>query len=416
MNTIIITIACAALVVIAWRSRPWAIAVVVALLPTYVVRTTVAGIPATMLEGLILTLFAVFCVRVIFFGEWREWIAELRQNRSQRFVIASGLVLICIGVLSLLATPDLHAGIGIFKAYLVEPVLFAVVCLASLKTQHDIQRVFWALAFSAAVIALIALVQYATGWAIPDPWNAWPGRRSTGVYGFPNAVGLYLAPIVSLCVGVLLFWEKRSLRVTAALCAVVVLSVAAIFSARADGAVIAIAAATFVLLLFTRFRWHACVAAIVLSTAAFAFEPTRDILLFHDASGDVRLALWHGTWNLLRAQPIFGAGLGAFPMVYDLYRLPSHVELLQYPHNLFLDFWVELGFAGLVWIAAMLGWLVSRTVALRQSARTHALPVLGVIVAFVVYGLVDVPYFKNDLALLFWLLIAVTGLFSLQKK
>jgi hypothetical protein len=33
---------------------------------------------------------------------------------------------------------------------------------------------------------------------------------------------------------------------------------------------------------------------------------------------------------------------------------------------------------------------------------------LPVIIAILVHGLVDVPYFKNDLAVLFWMLIALT--------
>ena len=45
------------------------------------------------------------------------------------------------------------------------------------------------------------------------------------------------------------------------------------------------------------------------------------------------------------------------------------------------------------------------------------LGVLLALVAVVVHGLVDVPYFKNDLCLLFWTLVALTvaGLFLGSK-
>ena len=42
-------------------------------------------------------------------------------------------------------------------------------------------------------------------------------------------------------------------------------------------------------------------------------------------------------------RPIFGAGLANFPNVYPDYKLDRHVEFLLYPHNILLDFWVELG-------------------------------------------------------------------------
>ena len=131
---------------------------------------------------------------------------------------------------------------------------------------------------------------------------------------------------------------------------------------------------------------------------------TRDILLFRDVSGDVRLALWQGTGNLLAARPWRGAGLSGFPTVYAEYKLDKHVELLQYPHNIFLDFWVELGILGLAWLLAtlliywrsLLGWY-------RARQDPEAIILAAVMVAIVVYGIVDVPYFKNDLSVMFWM-------------
>jgi hypothetical protein len=44
---------------------------------------------------------------------------------------------------------------------------------------------------------------------------------------------------------------------------------------------------------------------------------------------------------------------------------------------------------------------------------------LGVACAFltiIIHGLVDVPYFKNDLAVFFWVLLAIVGISNLPKK
>ena len=40
--------------------------------------------------------------------------------------------------------------------------------------------------------------------------------------------------------------------------------------------------------------------------------------------------------------------------------------------------------------------------------RPYHLGVLLALIAVIVHGLVDVPYFKNDLSLEFWTLVAVT--------
>jgi hypothetical protein len=37
-------------------------------------------------------------------------------------------------------------------------------------------------------------------------------------------------------------------------------------------------------------------------------------------------------------------------------------------------------------------------------------------IAIVIHGLVDVPYFKNDLAAMFWLMIALMGVCSLNYR
>jgi hypothetical protein len=51
-----------------------------------------------------------------------------------------------------------------------------------------------------------------------------------------------------------------------------------------------------------------------------------------------------------------------------------------------------------------------------ESAKFLGLGILGAFVVIVVHGLVDVPYFKNDLACLFWVLIALLSLLRLQQK
>jgi O-antigen ligase len=416
MNASLIVALCIVVLVLALRQRPLAIALVAALVPAYTLRASFFGVPTTALECAIATLYAVFLYKTLFAGEWREHLHLVREHRSVRFMLATGVIFIVIGIMSSFVTPDTHAALGLLRADIIAPVLFGFMAMMTLRTQKDIRLVLWALLLSGAVVAVIAIVQYATNIGIPEPWNIWPGRRATSVYGFPNAVGLYLAPLSTLAIGMLLFAKDLSRKTRFAVVGSLTLMLAGIVFSHSDGAVAAVAAATFCMLLCTRFRIPALVVSVALAVAAFAFPPTREILLFQDVSGQVRLALWHGMVSLLKAQPIFGAGLGGFPAVYDLFRLPSHVELLLYPHNELLNFWVELGIAGATWIVVMVAWCLARIAKLRRVAPAIALPLLGIIVAYIVYGLVDVPYFKNDLAVLFWLWIAILATTSYKKE
>ena len=74
--------------------------------------------------------------------------------------------------------------------------------------------------------------------------------------------------------------------------------------------------------------------------------------------------------------------------------------MLQYPHNLFLNVWSELGLAGLLFTVAALFWLSIRLFRLLRRREAWAVGAVLAWVALIVHGLVDVPFFKNDLAIL----------------
>lgn len=376
-----------------------AISLLIFCLPLYMVRFSVGSIPFTLLEVVILLLFA-----------W--WVAQggyrISNWKISRAMLLWVVVLLVASGISLAVTPHLREGLGLWKAYIVEPMLLFLVVVHSIRTRQAFTAVIWSLAGVSLIISVIALVQYFTGWGIPEPWQAIEARRSTAFYGYPNAIGLFVAPITAALIGwVIHQWKTLFVAHRVVLLGIIVLNVLGLFAARVEGGIIAVAAALGVMLLFTRFRWYAVAAGVITLIGLFAYTPTRDLLLFNDVSGDVRIALWKGTAALIADRPLVGTGLAGFPTVYDEYRLASHVELLQYPHNIFLDFWVELGLIGLFWIVGTLVWWFTKLFQYRHSARPAALTLLGVLVCIIVYGLVDVPYFKNDLAALFWIWLAL---------
>ncbi len=391
--------------VVSYHHRLWGVAVVLALLPTYVVRATLLGIPMTLLEALILGVV----VGTLLSSNGRAAMLSVLRQRWAWLLLG---VYIVAGIFGVIVAPFVTPALGLFKAYIIEPVVFFVVVAGSVRRERDMVVLWWALGLSAVVVAGVALMQYATGWGIPDPWQALPDRRATAWYGYPNAVGLYLAPILAVWIGQLIH-RPMSARLRTLVALVCVVLFTALLASRVDGAVIAVSAATLVLMFFHRWRWYAVATAVVGLTGVLLYAPTRQILLFQDVSGDVRRALWRGTWSLLQQQPIFGAGLGNFPFVYDIYRLPSHVELLQYSHNIVLDFWTELGLLGLLWFVITVV-VALRVVIQQRTAAPHLLPLLGGLTVVLVYGMVDVPIFKNDLVILFWTWLAL--IFSAPER
>lgn len=383
--------------IVGWRSRVWGLACIAALLPSYVIRFHLFGIPFTFLEFCILLLFFIFLLRDSV-GKKFPWWGTSAWTFITVFLVAATIALI--------VTPRPIAGLGLWKAYILEPLLVFLM-MTSVRSEKDVKKILYGLGIASIVVSSIAIGQYLTGWGIPAPWQALPDRRSVSVYGYPNAVGLFLAPIIVGSLGLLLFQRGVFLKIFCT--PVVMLGILALRTAKVEGAEIAVLIAGVVLFLWTRWRWVALGCTMLGMIIAFTQASSRALLLFQDVSGDVRLALWQGTLNLLTAHPFVGAGLAGFPQLYDQYRLPSHVELLVYPHNLLFDFWTELGLLGALWVIGMFVWLFSLLWRHRKNATAFSKIFCGVFIAYLIYGMVDVVYFKNDLAVMFWMWIGLTA-------
>ena len=79
-----------------------------------------------------------------------------------------------------------------------------------------------------------------------------------------------------------------------------------------------------------------------------------------DGSGDVssnRTAIWSNTLMLIKAHPWAGVGYGEFNLAWTLTPFPQRpAELFDHPHNLPLQFVVELGVPLALLVIALLGW------------------------------------------------------------
>jgi O-antigen ligase len=144
---------------------------------------------------------------------------------------------------------------------------------------------------------------------------------------------------------------------------------------------------------------------------------TRNKLLLQDYSGQVRLSQWSETVAFLKDNLFFGAGLNGYPEALTQYHNPTLYEIFQYPHNIFLNTWVELGVLGLIaliWFSHLIFSSILRRrpkdlpelIRLSAKGRHLQLALFAALLTIFIHGLVDVPYFKNDLSLLTWTLLA----------
>ena len=392
---------------LSYREPVKAVTLTIILLPTYLFRSQVWFLPLTFLE---------LCIWVVF-GGWLIRTVIKRQppqdfGRSYRWPI----MLILLGAtIALAIAPDLRSAAGLWKAYFIEPIMFFLVATTVSQNHKDKETILWAFGLSTLTISLLAIYQKLTAFGILEPsWIAPDRRRVTAMFSSPNAVGLFLGPIVIIYFGWLMA-ELKNRRQTLIKLAIILPALLAILFTVSQGTWLGLAAGVIFLAFFGwSKKWTSLIVGLAI-VAVMLLPMTREavwpMITLADASGQNRLALAQIaiTHLLTNAQNfIFGAGLLGFDAIQDQIRDPLKIEDLLYPHNIIFNFWLEIGLAGLIGF----GWLVIKF--LRRGFRKFnqrrdwlTLGIMAAMVGVLIHGLIDVPYFKNDLAVLFWLIVAL---------
>ncbi len=432
----------------------------VATLPSYLIRFQVLGVPSTLLEAMILICFAVWFFKTIA-PKFKTWWG----NRKKRIPYPFSWEIILLIIIAFIAAGVAGfkpSALGIWKAYFFEPILLFILILNVFKHKKDWQKIFWAFLVSAATVSFLAIFQKITGqYIFNEFWAQTEMRRVVSWFGYPNAIGLYLAPLIMLFIGWFFYLPKRTTLIKALkkllIIIVVASSILAIYFAHSEGALIALIAGLIIFGLFAgrKQRIATIIIALVIVTGITIYPPTKNYtvnkLTLSDLSGKIRQQQWQETWQMLKDGRILsGTGLDSYQEVIKPYHQEGifynsdnmanfdsrlygsaelrakywqPVEIYLYPHNIFLNFWSELGLLG----ALLFTWLVIKYLLISTKLVKHLnkenkkekyliLGLLGAMITIVVHGLVDVPYFKNDLAAMFWILLALLGSFNLYYK
>jgi len=390
--TLLLVIIALALGLITYNNPKNGLLVLVASLPAYLLRTELLGVPTTLLE----------LMGLVFLLAWLLRVRKLPFRDLNNFFGLSLLLIVAAATLSVFVAPNVMAALGVWKAFFIEPILLMLVIREMIFTkQVRVKELFLALGVSALVISLVGVIQWITGMGIPVPWDI--ERRITSLFDYPNAVGLFLGPIIvigTLSVVITKGWE-RIFWISAS-----TLSLIAVIAAQSEAALVALVA-TFIIagLTHNKTRIASLAATTILILITTLTPALFQKLTLHDYSGEVRRSQWTETAELLKNHWLLGAGLSGYPTALAPYHEATEYEIFQYPHNILLNIWVELGLLGVV-AFGLLGFILIQTA--RQKPSRAQIIALFVLLEMTIHGLVDVPYFKNDLSLLTWLMIAIT--------
>jgi len=373
-------------------------------LPLYIFRFKIGPVPSTLLEALIVAT----TVAALAAGQFRK----IKCYRALLF----GGAFVAAGLVAALIDPDKIRGLGLWKAYFLDGFLLfaAVLSVAEEKTREWLVRAL----IGAGVIAALGALYFFYVYNVSDA----NGRLLDLDQLSPNYLAMFLAPILAIVLA------KIRLRIGAGksyfylAAAGFVLAVALILT-DSRGALLSLAV-VFLVIIFDiasqgRFRRGAKIAfwilvALTLVGAGWFFRPDWQNHERKASSSNIRYYIWQTSLTIAGQKPIFGIGLGNYQdyfsqLTRDQVNFPEYIAPQAFTaHNLYLHLYIT---GGILLIASFLG-LIWGT----HFWQLRDLPFAAGLVAILVFGLVDTPFFRNDLAGLFWVVAAMLYLNNSKIK
>ena len=443
-------------ILLSWWKIDWAFLVIIFILPAYLIRFNLFHIPFTFLE-IIFLIYAYFWFFENYqkiFKNIKDKIQALKEKKRTSFssypfslpiilFISSSFIALAVANFS-------NSALGIYKAYFIEAV-FLFIFSFNFLIKNGKEKIIFILSLSSFFLSSIALWQKLNGLF----WSG-GGDRVSSIFPYPNALGLFLGPIIVLLYFYIMHqFKNKKIKIKSLDSLKIVflvfsffLSILAIYFAKSDGALIAVSSSLFFGSFFINKKFAFTFSLIGLITLVFIFSQNNlktyilEKIQLKDFSGEVRKAQWKETYEMMTSSPrlfIFGTGLSNYQkeikpfhqegiffnkdhdpdfrrkivIFNDKYKAEHWrpVEIYMYPHNILLNFWTELGLFG---VFAFLYLIIQFfyfgvKLFLKNKNNIFVLGLIFLMIEIIIHGLVDVPYFKNDLSFLFWIFIALMG-------
>ncbi|XOU94278.1 MAG: O-antigen ligase family protein [Candidatus Kerfeldbacteria bacterium] len=409
---------------VAWWKIDWAIVLVILFVPTYLLRFELFSIPMTILEIMVLVVFVIWIVKALFLNKesWNDRCKNIWWPWQWLTVL-----FVLVGIIAVIISPDTRQALGLWKAYILEPVIFFVIFVNVIKTKKHIHSILWALGALTVLVGYVTMLQYLNIISIPGDYGLEIPKRATSFFPFPTAVGKLIGPIVALFIGIWMvnsklfiksLWEfvKNNLFLAGG----VLFGMMGLIFSFSRGALLGVLVAILFISFFSKWKKWILLSIGLLIIVSLLITPIRnnvtDVFNAKDTSTDVRLVMWKGAVRIIEDNPILGTGLASFPIVYEDYKEASHVEYFPNPDHFILSIWIEMGLAGLI----LFSWIIikyfrSLCLVLKNN-KPLAVGLMAAMIALLIHGFFDTPYFKNDLAIIFWVLIGLTVVLKRQSQ
>lgn len=369
--------------------------------PVYLIRFFFFEIPLNLLDVLILATLSIWL-----YENKLNLLKESAETSKKLFFISLPILFLFLGLfISSFLNDNFLKELGIIKSWFILPFVFGLIAFNTTKTIIDVQKILATYFFSTIFISIVSIFYFISGHLTYD------GRLSA-FYLSPNHLAMIISP--GLLIG---FWHIITTpKVNLFKIILITPILVALFLTHSYGAWLALLLSLFIILFFTHKK--VTLIFVVLFFLFFIFESDSDKFkhLFdfqENSSLDSRVAIWKSATKILSDNWLWGIGPGNFQekyLDYQKYFIPYPEWAVPQPHNLFLAFWLQTGLLGLIgFLVLLLLWfkkIIKILISTKDFHTKNILLILSTLLfSLLIHGLIDTPYWKNDLALVFWTII-----------
>jgi len=390
--------------------------------PLYLIRFELFKIPTNVLEILIGVTFIFWIIE--------KNIIEIKKIkiRSLNIQVILSILSILLGILiSALLNENYKVSFGIFKGWFIFPIIFGLIVYNKINTSTGMNKLLNSIFLSSFLVSAISLFYYFLE-------NLTFDGRLTAFYLSPNHLAMFLAP--GFLIGSINILDKERIgknKLFLLFGTLIILSSIYLTSSYASWIAIFLALIFSIIILnktnFININFRISFLIFFFIFISFLFfqqnnSKFQNLINMNERSSSVsRIMIWKVSSEILSDNLIFGIGAGNFQEKYLEYQKHFSLYLdwaVPQPHNLYLAFWLQGGLLGILGFIWLIYFWIKKTFKFiwyskNRQQKKPAIILLAIIIYFLIHGLVDTPYWKNDLSLIFWIIIFL-GLLTFYKN
>jgi len=320
----------------------------------------------------------------------------------KKVFLAFSLVILGISVATLKGG-NISVGLGVLKSWFILPFVFSLVALSVFAEQKEKKKLLGAYFWSAFFVSCLSLIFWTQGKVTYD-------FRLMGIFNSPNYLAMYIAPAFLL--GTVFFmtsYTRASLKNKLINLLLIITMLFVIYLTKSYASWLAIGASLLIVVLIVyKNKIKIFVASLILIISGLFFCSSLNLSskdIFSERSSlNSRIIIWKSSEKIIKDNWLWGIGPSNFQNKYLEYQkyFPPYLEwAVPHPHNLYLGFWLSGGIFSLAGFIYLI--FLGLQAFARSKKKSSLVGALVILLYLLLHGVLDTTYFKNDLAIVFWL-------------